>query len=296
MANVLPLPQIPPGPAKRSGNGAPSDLDSLFEAMDLNRDGFLDAGGEHPSKNCLAQSGGAMGDWAVPPDFTKAEKKARGQIATRWICGCRMQEFHWQPHAPGRCLPCRRYFWAKLFIETISLQQAQQGGWPRLFSFQHSTLLKNPACYEDLFEVNRHLHLNLQIVTCYLQLSPSGVEPRTFSQVAYERLIDVKIVFDSQGSTAVVIFGRQLGPVRYSPCPIHILHPVPQALMETFLWCFPWCHWFPVAISSKAFLKLLLKPMVSSKVSFEVVHRIPDQGFRCPWTWRIIPLSKPSIC
>ena len=76
MANVLPLPQIPPGPAKRSGNGAPSDLDSLFEAMDLNRDGFLDAGGEHPS-NCLAQSGGAMGDW--------------------------------QPHPPGRCLPCRRY-------------------------------------------------------------------------------------------------------------------------------------------------------------------------------------------
>ena len=62
MANVLPLPQIPPGPAKRSGNGAPSDLDSLFEAMDLNRDGFLDAGGEHPSNNCLAQSGGAMGD------------------------------------------------------------------------------------------------------------------------------------------------------------------------------------------------------------------------------------------
>ena len=76
MANVLPLPQIPPGPAKRSGKGAPSDLDSLFEAMDLNRDGFLDAGGEHPSKNCLAQSGGAMGDWAVPPDFTQAEKKS----------------------------------------------------------------------------------------------------------------------------------------------------------------------------------------------------------------------------
>lgn len=62
LANVLPLPQIPPGPAKRSGNGAPSDLDSLFEAMDLNRDGFLDAGGELR-----------------------------------------------QPHAPGRCLPCRRY-------------------------------------------------------------------------------------------------------------------------------------------------------------------------------------------
>ena len=108
---------------------------------------------------------------------------------------------------------------------------------------------------------------------------------------------------------AVFIFGCQLGPVRWNR-PIHStytfcnkktdwLHLVPQALMAAFLLCFP--SMVPkvscINFLQGGFLEVLLKPMmVSSKVYFEVVHRVSDKGFRrCPWTGRIIPLSKWSI-
>ena len=63
MANVLLL-FIPFG-SFWSGNGAPRDLDSLFEAMDLNRDGSLDG---HDSLEKLEEStinfqGIHHGDW-----------------------------------------------------------------------------------------------------------------------------------------------------------------------------------------------------------------------------------------